>query len=356
MWGTVNRDLLFRVESFPTPGETVIATTSVETSFGGKGANVAFQAGILEKEAGKASPSVRVRLIGGIGSRQDLDNLRRLSNDVTTLVAEFDDVPTGSAVITTEEKTGENTVVVSLGANARLERIVRFAAKTHERARRRSAPGPIDERSIFVLQNEVDAVESLKLLEETNETRIFGETSVVLNLSPYSRRLARSLMTDKRIKCVVMNRGELAAADEAGIDFSVSVPLIIVTSSRGATALVSSLESLEKGLTTDRYELGELSSLCDLDGDEVVKRPHGAVVRCVAPTDVSVVDTVGAGDAFLGALAYSLCSSESVGCDPWSHVDDVYQWLRKSTSTASATVQSRGAQSRRPGTTFKINE
>jgi ribokinase len=109
--GSANIDLAVAVPRHPRPGETVLGW-DLATSPGGKGANTAVAAARL---------GGRGALLGA--GRSDsaaatlLASLRDAGVD-TSLVKRVDG-PSGAALITVDEA-GENAIVVSPGANARL--------------------------------------------------------------------------------------------------------------------------------------------------------------------------------------------------------------------------------------------
>jgi ribokinase len=107
--GSVNLDLVARVERLPRAGETLSAS-SFERIPGGKGANQAVAAARLGAE---------VRFVGCVGrdaaAAEALVNLRGLELDVHET-----DLPTGLALIFVDEA-GDNQIVVVPGANAEVE-------------------------------------------------------------------------------------------------------------------------------------------------------------------------------------------------------------------------------------------
>jgi ribokinase len=107
--GSVNLDLVARVERLPRAGETLTAS-SLERIPGGKGANQAVAAARL---------GAQVRFVGCVGrdavAPEALVNLRGLELDVREA-----DVPTGLALIFVDEG-GENEIVVVPGANAEVD-------------------------------------------------------------------------------------------------------------------------------------------------------------------------------------------------------------------------------------------
>jgi len=110
--GSLNVDLVTRVERLPKPGETVLGS-GLERWAGGKGANQAVAAAV----AGAA-----VVLLGCVGSDEAgsayIARLSARGIDAAAVRVERDS-PTGHAFITVDE-IGENSIVVVPGANARL--------------------------------------------------------------------------------------------------------------------------------------------------------------------------------------------------------------------------------------------
>jgi ribokinase len=107
--GSVNLDLVARVDRFPRAGETLTAS-SFERIPGGKGANQAVAAARL---------GAQVRFIGCVGrdaaAAEALVNLRALELDVREV-----DAPTGLALIFVDAA-GDDQIVVVPGANAEVE-------------------------------------------------------------------------------------------------------------------------------------------------------------------------------------------------------------------------------------------
>ena len=107
--GSINIDLVARVDRLPKPGETVGGATFRRVP-GGKGANQAVAA----KRLGAS-----VRFVGRVGSDTfALDALEAEGVDVTAVTR--DDGESGVALIFVDAE-GENVIVVAPGANARLE-------------------------------------------------------------------------------------------------------------------------------------------------------------------------------------------------------------------------------------------
>jgi ribokinase len=108
--GSVNLDLVARVERLPRAGETLPAR-GVSRHPGGKGANQALAAARL---------GAAVSLVGAVGADPFADEalaLLRAEGVDLGRVATVEDRPTGTALIAVDDD-GETTIVVDAGANA----------------------------------------------------------------------------------------------------------------------------------------------------------------------------------------------------------------------------------------------
>jgi ribokinase len=172
--GSVNLDLVARVERLPRPGETV-SDAEFFTAPGGKGANQAV---------GAARLGARVRFVGAVGrdsfADEALSGLREAGCDLE--VADVD-APTGVAVIYVDAS-GENTIVVAPGANGLVE--------------------PVDPEGAVLCQLEIP----LEVVEAAASRASF----FCLNAAP-----ARPVPVDlvRRADLVVVNRYELEALPDA---------------------------------------------------------------------------------------------------------------------------------------------
>ncbi len=246
--GSVNLDIVVAVDHHPVPGETVLGGDRAELH-GGKGANQAVA-------AARCGPSVA--LVGRVGDDDTGARLRAglvvAGVDVTWLTVD-PDAPSGVALIAVDPA-GENTIIVSPGANGRVGADdVAAAAQA------------LGAACVTLLGHEVPepAVAAA--------AQVAGGT-VVLNPAP-ARAVPRELLA--RVDVLVPNRGELAAL--AGRDGD---PGQLAAELDGVGAVVVTLGA---------------------DGALVVD--GGRVEHVPAPV-VDAVDTTGAGDAFCGALAAAL--------------------------------------------------
>jgi ribokinase len=283
--GSLNMDLSVTVPEIPRPGETVLGGP-VTRQPGGKGANQAVAASRLGGD---------VHLIGRLG-RDDLgDMIRSVLLDAgvdLTHVRTIDDVVSGLAFVTVDAH-GENAIVVSSGANAELTPAeVELEARALQGAR----------IAVAQLETPLDSVARFAELCEKHGV------DLVLNAAPY-RALPGDLL--RRCSYLVLNR------DEA-----------------------TSLTGIAVRQRTDAYEAlaeaasqGAASVVITLGGDGCVGLAEGTYVELDA-YQVPVVDTTGAGDAFVGAFAVALSGG--------SGFDDA---LRFAAAAGAVTCAHVGAQS-----------
>lgn len=258
--GSINMDVSVTVADLPGPGETVIAQAITQQP-GGKGANQAVAAARLGGE---------VHLVGRLGRDALADRIRAVltAANVDMTHVRDDNLSTGQAFVTVDAK-GENVIVVSSGANTQI------------------TPGVV-EHEADVLRAAAIAVTQLEtpLDAVTRFAALCHESGVdlVLNAAPF-RPLPRDLLT--RCRYLVLNRDEAQSLTGIGI-------------SDRATALDALLEA---------RRLGADGVVITLGGQGCVALTQQEILEIDA-FDVEVVDTTGAGDAFVGALAVALARDE----------------------------------------------
>jgi ribokinase len=259
--GSINVDLVVRAAQLPAPSQTV--TGGVFAQFqGGKGANQAVAA---------AGAGATVALVSAVGDdeygRRALVDLSSEGVDISR-VAVMSGESTGLALIAVDER-GANQIVVAPGANAAL------GASAIERALAGYEPRP---GSVAVLSFELgdDAI-----VEAGNYAASRG-MRLLVNPAP-ARDLAPELVALSPI--VLPNEGEAATLTGLSDPRAAAVALAKRT---GAPVIVT---------------LGGAGAL--------LHEPDGPAetVHLPAPT-VEVVDTTGAGDAFVGALAAHLAAGK----------------------------------------------
>lgn len=265
--GSLNYDRTVVAERLPEPGETVTGHSYAE-SVGGKGGNVAAQAARLGS---------RVRLMGRVGQDAAGEAVRAhhaaLGVDLTHL-ASVADLPTGTASIWVDAASGENRIVVVPGANARLDAAAVRAA---------CAAGLLEGVSLLVTNLEVplDAVQAAVAAAHARNVPVLLNRSPVHDFDPRALT-ARDLL--------IVNLPEARA-------------LLPLLGDSGGTAAAPGDEPMALARTLTR--LTQATAIVTAGGEGVAASgPRGAVRRKAAP--VTPVDTTGAGDAFLGALAAAL--------------------------------------------------
>ena len=262
--GSLNMDLSVTVARIASPGETVLGGP-VTRSPGGKGANQAVAAARLGGD---------VRLIGRLGRDEPADTIRAVLRDAGVDLAHvrvLDDVDSGLAFVTVDSA-GENAIVVSSGANA--------ALTPAEIEREASA---LDGARIAVTQLETPLAAVLRFAELCGRRGV----GLILNAAPY-RVLPPELL--RRVDYLVLNRDEAAALTGLPVRSRAEAGRALAEAARrGAGAVVITL-----------------------GGDGCVARTRDGETLEYDARPVPVVDTTGAGDAFVGALAVSLARGEAV--------------------------------------------
>ncbi|MFF9022901.1 ribokinase [Streptomyces eurythermus] len=252
--GSANADLVIGVERRPAAGETVLGG-DLAVHPGGKGANQAVAAARLE---------ARTALLARVGDdghgRLLLDSLRAAGVDTVGVLV--GGAPTGVALITVDPS-GDNSIVVSPGANGRLR--------------------PEDVRTATSLFHASRVVSAQ--LEIPLETVV----EVVRNLAPGSRFVLnpsppRELPTEVLAACdpLIVNEHEAR--------------VILGDALVGDDPADWARLLLAKGPRSVVVTLGARGALvCD-----------GSGTALVPSVKVDAVDTTGAGDAFTAALAWRL--------------------------------------------------
>jgi ribokinase len=237
--GSLNIDLVSRVQRLPGPGETVLGS-DFQRLPGGKGANQAVAA---------AAAGATVHMIGRVGNDEAgaayVSGLARRSVDTSGIAVESD-CPSGHALVLVDDA-AENCIVVIPGANGRVD----------ESDLQRFQPAAGD---VVLLQLEIPAPVVAAALTRAKES---GARSV-LNLAPY-RDLDPQVI--ERCDIVVVNEHEARQLQNTD---AAPKSVVVTRGARGAT-------------------WGDRSA--------------------VSPAD-AVVDTTGAGDAFVGALAAALAAGD----------------------------------------------
>ncbi len=258
--GSINMDLVATADAIPGPGETLIGA-SFSRFPGGKGANQAVAAARL------GAPTTMLGCVGKDTFAQDL-KAHLLENGVAVQLAEAD-APTGTAMIVVD-RVGENAIVVVPGANARLDSAALGAV-------------PVRAGDVLVGQLEVPVPTVAAFFERGRAANAIA----ILNAAPAS---AAAIPLLSLADILVVNETELA--------FFSGLP----TSTRREVidAARISRRFPEQTVIVTRGKQGCIA----VERDRLMEHPGH---------DVPTVDTTGAGDCFVGALAARLCAGATLG-------------------------------------------
>ena len=280
--GSAMMDLTAYAQTLPEPGQTLVGELFT-TGFGGKGANQAVIA---------AHCGAEVHFIGKLGRDLFGDSIAANFSTlgINSHFVERTDTPTGIAHIWVDGN-GENRIIIIPGANHEIESTKAVAAING-----------IDNLSVVIAQCEIKQEVTLAVFSAAKTRGCI----TILNPAPY-QELSQELL--ELCDWIIPNEtefrelhGQLPSSDE-----------ILKTFRPGKNSVVT---------------LGSLgAALINADG---------SIIRTSAPV-VDVIDTTGAGDAFVGTFAYALASGKSSA-----------DALALGIKTASLSVTKKGAQSSYP--------
>lgn len=288
MVGSINVDLVLRVDRLPRPGET-IADGTFERRGGGKGANQAVAA---------ARAGAKVHFVGAVGDddlgERALADLREEGIDVSS-ICRLTDAPTGVAAVVVDAA-GENQIAVASGANAKLDEVT---------VQEKLVGQDISSDAVCLLNLEIP---DAPIVAAARWAHAAGLRSTVVNPAP-----ARPLPGEVMELGVVLtpNAGE-----------AVALGRVPGTDPEGAA---QELSSMIKGVVV--VTLGAGGALM----------VSGRERRRFAAPSVSAVDATGAGDAFNGALAAALAQGL-----------DLPQAVERAVAAGSCSVQAPGARGGMP--------
>lgn len=261
--GSLNMDLVMRVERLPRPGETV-KSLAFQTHGGGKGANQAVAAARL---------GATVAMIGAVG-RDDyggrlLGVLRQDGVDVTH-VRQLEDTPTGTAMIVVDVR-GQNQIVIVPGANDAItfDQLQRgFAAKR--------------DAAVCLLQLEIP----MEMVKAAAKMAKEAGMTVVLDPAP-AAPLADDLL--RYVDVITPNETETFVL--TGVE---------VTDPRSAERAARVL--LDRGVGAAVIKMGAQGAFLH----------HGAATYYKPAIPVEAVDTTAAGDAFNGSFSVAISRGDTL--------------------------------------------
>jgi ribokinase len=257
VFGSLNIDMVMRVEKMPRPGDTVLCP-SYKMVPGGKGANQAVAA---------AKAGAPVKLFGKIGDdefgRLALNSLKETSIDLMGVVVS-EESSTGCASVCVNAQ-GENMITVASGANLN--------------AQEKEVPNfLLSKETTLLLQMETPVEENWNIIRRAKK---FG-AYIILNLAP-AENVPQDIL--QSLNVLVMNQSE-AALLALHLGFDVISPTV------AARRIAANF-----GITCVVTLGGEGAIACSPKGTWEVKA-----------MEIEPVDTTAAGDAFVGVFAAALDS------------------------------------------------
>ncbi len=284
--GSSNMDIISKVPRLPKMGESLTGHT-FHMSCGGKGANQAVMAARL---------GARVTMVTRIGGdplgRMILENYRSQGVEMRHIVTDGS-LSSGLALILVDEQ-GRNLLVHIPGANTAL------TPADVERARK-----AIQAADVLICQLEVPLETTWRAMQIAREGG--GRVFTILNPAP-----ARPLPAELLALCDIVAPNETEAELITGLP--VGTPEQIEAAGRRLREL---------GARRVVITLGERGAL-RIDADGAAHVPGERV---------AAVDTTGAGDAFIGSLAYFIARGKPIG-----------EAMRRANAIAAVSVTRVGAQ------------
>lgn len=258
VFGSFVADLTGRASRFPLVGETVLGA-SFKCGPGGKGSNQ----GVAAHRAG-----ADVKLVTKLGKDSFGDMARSFYSAEgmnTDHLLIDDETATGGALIMVNEETGQNMIMVILGA---CDHITREDVESRRML--------IQQADILLLQMEIN----MDALEQIIDIAYESHTRVILNPAP-----AQPLSDEWLAKIDTVTPNESEAFTLTGV---------LVTDQDSARQAAAAF--LEKGVKNVVITLGS-QGVYATDGRREALYPR---------IEVDVVDTTGAGDAFNGGFVTAL--------------------------------------------------
>ncbi len=255
--GSLNMDLVVKTDRMPKGGET-IRGENLKTIPGGKGANQAAAVALMGN---------RVSMVGRVGDdafgQTLIDNLIKLKVG-TDFIKVDRGVSTGTAVIIVD-KDGQNSIVVSPGANGRVnsedidktEKLIQFA-------------------KLLVLQFEIPIPTVVYAMQIAHKNSV----KVILNPAP-----ALPVNAD------LLKEADYLVPNESELQLLSGVEVKDIESAKAAGQKL-----VDQGVQVLIVTMGERGALIFNRGE----------IQQISAYQVSAVDTTAAGDAFIGGLASAL--------------------------------------------------
>ena len=324
VFGSACVDLLMQPERLPRPGVTVLAPT-YQLLPGGKGANQAHACAMASAEKDTSANThenekkinVQTEFVGAVGADAFGEQLRRAFLDAGVGIdglAIHSSLPTACAAVIVDEN-GENQIAVGSGANG---------AAVASRLKTKNVAFELNKGDVLLQQMEITKAEVFSAVAIAHEVGAFS----VLNVAPSAPVPSETLA---KLDFMVVNEHEAADAfeslsiardedslpnarsiDEKPPNDAVTRSLAIASMTGVAVIVTLGAEGAVACLPrTPRTPRGERSGV-DTFEKSVIRVVRVADVRNVLIGDETIVDTTGAGDAFVGAFCASLAAGHAL--------------------------------------------
>lgn len=306
--GSLNMDLVTRGPRMPVKGETVLAST-FSTDSGGKGLNQAIacaRASSTRTDTKGAKHVARVTMIGAVGNDQYGEEMchELEENGVSSGLIQHYDGTSGIATIVIDENTGHNWIWVVPGANYKLQ-VGEFEKIVSDPARR---------PKVIVLQHEIPMETNFSVIATAKKHHI----PVILNPAP-AVELPKSALNG--LDHLIMNESEAAVLGK----------------------IEGEISAENEGVLNDLFarfaKLGVRNTIVTLgEQGACFSKADGSYARVPALKVERVVDTVAAGDTFVGYYAVAVALSATQGSS-----FDIEAAVKQANAASAITVQRSGA-------------
>lgn len=295
--GSINADLMIRVARHPRPGETLPGRGGLLAP-GGKGANQAVAAALL---------GAQVTLVGAIGNDNNAQIALRLLRAAGVDLSAVDQVTaaTGLAVVAVDDR-GENSIIVIAGANAAVDA---------ELVRRHA--GTIADAAIVVLQGETPRA-GIELAARLCRGRLIFNLAPVIEVAPEALLRADPLVVNRHEGGLALRlltgsppgNGEPGCCGQTAAGHPAHAPAAVRQDGQHAESGPSGVPDPAETVRGLRAA-GVPSVVLTLGADGALVAQRDEVTAVPSPV-VEAVDTTGAGDAFVGALAHRLANGDAL--------------------------------------------
>ena len=262
VFGGINMDLFAYIPRSTRQGETITAS-SIEFFLGGKGANQAVAAARLGAE---------VAFVGTVGKDEFGEKLIKMisSENIDTSLMNYKEGQTGTALINVLENSN-NEVISYPGVNKLTQDT--FINESF-----------LSEAEIIICQMEVNEEETFNLFKRAKK----NNCTTILNLAPY-KKISTQILTFTDV--LIVNETEFS--ELSGIELSL----------------------IDEDLNTDAINSLNLSKSINLIvtlGKKGILIFSNGNKTFIAGEKVKAIDTVGAGDCFVGALGYGILNGKDL--------------------------------------------